>query len=888
MDIKNWSINDYADFWYHEVGVNVIPADTRNKKPIVQWQQFQNKPIPKELFHYWKKENMFKDGMMIIVGKVWHNERKKNIFLNCIDLDNNLAIKEICTINGEQKTLKELADTGHFLVEHHPDDPARAHVFVWSTKPFKKKTSTVLSITGDTNVPRIEIKGEGNDSLVSVTPSPHANGSNYEFIGDWNLAVMEPKTHDEIKNHINTLCESYGIYYLTDANNNNTGTVNLRLRPSGKKIPVGERHNTILRYTDSILRLLYKTTPLEIVKETVKIYNKSECEIPLSDSEIDQIWNDAAKYIGKQVHVEEQEQEKDKDKDKPMSVLEAKRIHNGTITVIGTIVSVSDMYIVALDSLVNGVTQSVDRNAKSIQLEDTENLDENEKLDIILFDEMINRVIAGEVIEVTGNMCVVDKRGNSKSKKKINILNATSIKYVNKKEFVITKKDIADFDNFVSYPEPIKRLTAMFAPNIIGHNDVKRGLLRSIVGGINRGKKGGGRVDTLMVGDMGTAKSKLAAEATEIKPNSRHVSAPHATTKTITAIPEKINDSVVIIYGAIPLSKNAICAIDEITSFPIEDQSRLLSVLEEGKINLDKLGVRSVIDSPTTIIATANPIQTKWSNPQRISIEEIDLKRNLLDRFAQIYGFRDEMEEEQTQLFVSEMDKISQRPPHNYNFLRKYLIHASSIKDVKFTKEARQMLNQFWAKGKLKGLLTNRMFYGLYKIAEAHAKLQLKEIVDVEIAEQVLVDVRLMMVQYDETVEKILDPREITYNTCLDVLKKSESPITIEVMCQKAIEQNQQITYYLGYTWNIQSNHKLRQVIDSLLNHPCVKKVGSKPIVLQWLSDTSDTSDAKNKDINQNNELSNIQNDNNLKQESMSDTSDTSDRIDYLQNGSHS
>jgi hypothetical protein len=48
-------------------------------------------------------------------------------------------------------------------------------------------------------------------------------------------------------------------------------------------------------------------------------------------------------------------------------------------------------------------------------------------------------------------------------------------------------------------------------------------------------------------------------------------------------------------------------------------------------------------------------------------------------------------------LFQKWMDKINQRAPHNYNFLRKYLIHASSIKDVKFTKEARHMLNQFWA-----------------------------------------------------------------------------------------------------------------------------------------------------------------------------------------------
>ena len=47
-------------------------------------------------------------------------------------------------------------------------------------------------------------------------------------------------------------------------------------------------------------------------------------------------------------------------------------------------------------------------------------------------------------------------------------------------------------------------------------NDAKLGLLQSIVGGVNRGKKGGGRIDTLLVGNAGTAKSTLAQEATEI------------------------------------------------------------------------------------------------------------------------------------------------------------------------------------------------------------------------------------------------------------------------------------------------------------------------------------------------------------------------------------
>jgi len=466
---------------------------------------------------------------------------------------------------------------------------------------------------------------------------------------------------------------------------------------------------------------------------------------------------------------------------------------------------------------------------------------------------MVSKVVAGERVVVTGNMHVEDRRGNSKSKRKTTVLHAISIKYLHRKEVFVTDKDIETFQKFVSYPKLIERLTAMFAPNIIGYSDVKRGLLRSIVGGTNRGKKGGGRVDTLMVGDPGTAKSKLGDEATEIKPNSRHVNAPHATTKTITAVPEKINENVVLILGAIPLSKGAVCAIDEITSFPIEDQSRLLSVLEEGKIYFDKLGIRSVIDSPTTIIATANPIQSKWSNSGVISMKEVELKRNLIDRFAQIYVFRDGMGEEETQRFALEMDKINQRLPHNYNFLRKYLIRASSIKDVKFTREARYILNQFWANAKAKGLLTNRMFYGLYKIAEAQAKLQLTDIVDEDVAEQAIEDVRLMMVQYGETVAKIMGPREVTIKTFQDVLKRSEIGMTVKAICELAIQENHQIASYLGYIWNIEQNRKLRQVIDSLLNHPCVVKTGSHPIVLRWLADTADAADIKNKNNNQNN-----------------------------------
>jgi hypothetical protein len=42
------SINDWADFWHSQIGVNVITADTKNKKTYENWSPGHAKPIPVE------------------------------------------------------------------------------------------------------------------------------------------------------------------------------------------------------------------------------------------------------------------------------------------------------------------------------------------------------------------------------------------------------------------------------------------------------------------------------------------------------------------------------------------------------------------------------------------------------------------------------------------------------------------------------------------------------------------------------------------------------------------------------------------------------------------------------------------------------------------------
>ena len=211
------SMNEWADFWRYTIGVNVIPADTWNKKPIVEWKPYQDKPAPLEIYEYWKRNNMFEKGMAIIAGKIWHNDSKRNLYLILVDLDNQKAIDEFCTKNGVMTPLTEFAK--NVIVEQHKDAPNKAHIIFYATHPFPKKSSdavtTTMSQKLDSNqVPAIEVKGSGEHGLLFVTPSPHKDNYNYEIIG-----TNEPTIVDAFETHIENICSKYGIPYLNGNGN---------------------------------------------------------------------------------------------------------------------------------------------------------------------------------------------------------------------------------------------------------------------------------------------------------------------------------------------------------------------------------------------------------------------------------------------------------------------------------------------------------------------------------------------------------------------------------------------------------------------------------------------------------------------------------------------
>lgn len=278
--LEERTVEQWADFWRYEIGVNVIPANTKYKKPIVAWTEWQSTPIPNEIHEQWKREGSFKNGMAIICGKVWHNSIKNGLYLCAIDLDNQRAIDEIMPQGMGFYASKT-------LVEWHRDNPSKCHIYFYTTKPVTKKSSDKISKEHElklehNELPALEVKGDGKHGIMYVTPSPHKGGTNYEI-----LDVTTPVILDDVEKMIENVCSKYNIAYLDQAKNGNSLIPINDLLNDTTQISEGHnRHLAMLRYADHIYKTSPSTVTDSIVFSILLAKNNSMCKPPLDKDEI--------------------------------------------------------------------------------------------------------------------------------------------------------------------------------------------------------------------------------------------------------------------------------------------------------------------------------------------------------------------------------------------------------------------------------------------------------------------------------------------------------------------------------------------------------------------------------------------------------------------------
>ena len=129
----------------------------------------------------------------------------------------------------------------------------------------------------------------------------------------------------------------------------------------------------------------------------------------------------------------------------------------------------------------------------------------------------------------------------------------------------------------------------------------------------------------------------------------------------------------------------------------------------------------------------------------------------------------------------------------------------------------------------------------LYRTAKAIARLKLKDVVDVDDADEAVKFYNIILIQLENTVSIPNDPRDETCNECMTILQqyKKLGGISLDELFKKACENNQQVSDYLvglnnNKSLRIDKNHKTRAIYAMLVDKQNVRKVGENPIVLKW------------------------------------------------------
>jgi hypothetical protein len=337
------------DHWFYVMGVNLIPAITRNKNyhkdlTYKHWLTEEQSP---ETYEKLKSEGMYDDGVAIVPYMIWRGEYSSK-YLLFIDCDNVLAIKELCTIltkimDKKYSCLNDLAQD--FIVEQHKDDPKRAHVYVIVEKALADKNSTksvqaaLIPKLEDNKIPSFEIRCNGKGKGTAFCfPSIHKSGHVYEILG-----TNIPKTLDSIKSiQLQTLLDQmlkgYGIGYLEYAASNDATDYPANTTVTSGLIPINEleadstiiyegnnRHLQLERICSSKLKKFSgKKSYLEII-DMVRTWNQKHCKSPLSEKDVDKSARQALGFLIKKGGDDNGKKNTDNDRASPVTNVSRKK-----------------------------------------------------------------------------------------------------------------------------------------------------------------------------------------------------------------------------------------------------------------------------------------------------------------------------------------------------------------------------------------------------------------------------------------------------------------------------------------------------------------------------------------------------------------------------------
>ncbi|MEM7825170.1 MAG: hypothetical protein QXO27_04325 [Candidatus Aenigmatarchaeota archaeon] len=197
--------------------------------------------------------------------------------------------------------------------------------------------------------------------------------------------------------------------------------------------------------------------------------------------------------------------------------------------------------------------------------------------------------------------------------------------------------------------------------------------------------------------------------------------------------------------GALVMCNRSLLAIDEFEKIEKTDQVALHEALEQQTISIAKASIMATLPAQTAIIGGGNPKLGRF-DPYIPIKEQIDVPETILSRFDLKFALRDiPNPEEDTRIadhilksrHYKEEEMIS--PVIQPDLIKKYIAYARKNCHPKLSREAGEVLKNFFVELRSKSAggespipITLRQYEALIRLAEASAKVQLRNEVTTE------------------------------------------------------------------------------------------------------------------------------------------------------------